>query len=473
MRTAVIGAGPAGITAAYRLTKAGITVDLYEASGSVGGLAKTIDLWGMKADIGPHRFFSHDTRINSLWLEVVKQDYSMVQRLTRIYYRGRFFHYPLRPVNTLGELGFSEAARCMASFAWQRISPVKLNGSFENWVVQRFGKRLYEIFFKTYSEKLWGISCAELDDDFAAQRIKKLSLAEAVSNAVFPSKKNSHHSLVDTFAFPSGGSGMVYNRMAEAIREGGNRILLNTPVARVVTSGGQLKGIETAGKNFIACDRVISSMPINQLVARLDEAPEEIRQAAGELKFRNAIMVYLLVEGNDLFPDNWMYIHSPDLKTGRITNFRNWSPAMHGGRNDTILMMEYWCYPEEDFWNNKEEDLVELAMKELKQTGLAGSRKVLDGFVLRIPKCYPVYRIGYRNRLKPVEQYLRTIKDLQVIGRFGAFKYNNQDHSMLMGLLAAENITMNANHDLWAVNTDYDDYQERSVITEEGLVKAR
>jgi len=469
LKTAVIGAGPAGITAAYELAKAGITVDLYEASACVGGLARTIELWGMKADIGPHRFFSHDSRVNRLWLEVVKDDYRMVNRLTRIYYNGRFFQYPLRPLNALQQLGSQEAVKCMASFAAQKIRPLRLNGSFENWVINRFGKRLFEIFFKTYSEKLWGISCADLDDDFAAQRIKKLSLFEAVKNSLMQGRGNKHQTLVDSFAYPTGGTGMVYDRMAESILKSGNRILLNTPVEKVVTSKGTVTGIVSGGGIFSAYDNVISSMPLTRLVGTLDEAPSAIRDAAASLTFRNAIMVYLLVEGADLFPDNWLYIHSADLKTGRITNFRNWVPDLYAGKNDSVLMLEYWCNGDEPFWKSADSYLISLASEELNKTGLIKGKKILDGHVLRIPKCYPVYRKGYRSSLQPVEEYLTGIRNLQVIGRFGAFKYNNQDHSMLMGKLAAENIISGAGHNLWAINTDYDDYQERSVITGKGL----
>lgn len=471
MKTAVIGAGPAGITAAYQLAKAGVTVDVYESSAQVGGLARTIALWGMKADVGPHRFFSKDTRVNKLWLELAQQDYTMINRLTRIYYKGKFFHYPLKPIDALKNLGIEESLKCLSSFAGQKINPVKLNGSFENWVTHRFGKRLYELFFKTYSEKLWGISCAELDDDFAAQRIKKLSLSEAVSNAFSLLKKTGHQSLVDRFAYPNNGTGMIYERMQDYIVKSGNHVFLQSPVQKVVVENNTVKGIETSKGEIIFYDRIISTMPLSQLVTRMDGVPKDIKAFADALKFRNAIMVYLLIEGHDLFPDNWMYIHSADLQTGRITNFRNWSPELYQNSSDTILMLEYWCYTGDEFWEKKDEDLIALAKKEILQTGLIKDKKIKEGFVLRIPKCYPVYEKGYREKLKPVEQYLDTINNLQAIGRFGAFKYNNQDHSILMGMLAAENIILSSKHNLWDINTDYDDYQERSVITEAGLVK--
>lgn len=471
MKVAVIGAGPAGLTAAYQLARAGITVYIYEASPRVGGLARTIELWDMKADVGPHRFFSKDTRVNKLWLELAGHDYTMVNRLTRIYYKGRFFHYPLKPLNALKNLGMEESLKCLGSFALQKINPVKLNGSFENWVIHRFGQRLYEIFFKTYSEKLWGISCSDLDDDFAAQRIRKLSLSEAVIHAFSLIKKSGHHTLVDQFAYPNEGTGMIYERMQKVVEASGSRVFLQSPVKKVVVENGVATGIENREGQVVRYDHVISTMPLSQLVTRMDAVPEAIKNFAGALKYRNAIMVYLLVEGHDLFPDNWMYIHSSDLQTGRITNFRNWSPALYGNKADTILMLEYWCYSGDTFWMRDNTDIIALAKKEMALTGLIKNRKIKEGHVLRIEKCYPVYEIGYREKLKPIEQYLDSIKNIQAIGRFGAFKYNNQDHSMLMGMLAAENLTSPARHNLWDINTDYDDYQERSVITGTGLMK--
>lgn len=471
MTTAVIGAGPAGLTAAYQLAKAGCNVDVYEASPAVGGLARTLDLWGMKVDVGPHRFFSHDLRVNSLWLEVVKQDYQIVKRLTRIYYNGAFFDYPLKPLNALMGLGISEAARCVSSFSRQKFFPTSLDGSFESWVVHRFGRRLYEIFFQTYSEKLWGIPGIDLDDDFAAQRIKKLSLGEALKNALWKGNSNQHATLVDCFAYPTGGTGMVYNRMADFVKASGNQVYLNSAVEEVIVKDSSVHGIRLKDGEPRLYNQVISTMPLSHLVTSIKQSPENIRTLAGNLRFRNAVLVYLLVDGSAPFPDNWLYIHSATLKTGRITNFRNWVPQLTGVSPDTILVMEYWCDAAEEAWVRSNEDYIELAKNELAQTGLVGSQKVKDGFVLRISKCYPVYEKGYRKKLAPIEQYLDTINGLQAIGRFGAFKYNNQDHSMLMGILAAENSIQKAGHNLWAINTDYDDYQERSVITATGLLK--
>ncbi|MEM6724615.1 MAG: FAD-dependent oxidoreductase [Bacteroidota bacterium] len=472
MKVAVIGAGPAGITAAYELAKKGIDVDLYEASNRVGGMARSIELWDQIVDIGPHRFFSNDSRVNELWLEVAGNDYEMVDRLTRIYYNKRFFYYPLKVFNALKNLGPWTAFLCLLSYLKERLQPTPQDGTFESWVTNRFGKRLFEIFFKTYSEKLWGLSTKELDSDFAAQRIKKLSLFAAIFNALMWGRGNTHKTLVDQFAYPIKGTGMIYNRMAASIQKNGGRVHLKTPVEKVHTVNGKATGIRLSDGSYHEYDEVISSMPITVLVNRMEEAPEAVKAAANSLQFRDTILVYLKVENGDLFPDNWLYIHSPDLQMGRVTNFRNWVPQLYGGEASSILCTEYWCYRDQDaFWNWDDQQLVDLAKSEIQQTGLIGETKISDGYVFRIPRCYPVYSTGYKERLKPVEDYLKTIESLQVIGRYGAFKYNNQDHSILMGLLAAEALINNEKQDLWSINTDYESYQEASVITKTGLQK--
>ncbi len=473
MKIAVIGAGPAGMTAAYKISEelgAKITsLDLYELSGQVGGLSKSIDLWDQRVDLGPHRFFSHDTKINEVWLEVVGKDYDIVNRQTRIYYKQRFFDYPIRALNALKGLGLFEAARCMVSYLMERIAPTRDTSTFEGWVTSRFGKRLYTIFFKTYSEKLWGISCTDLDSDFAAQRIKKLSLFEAVKNALLSGKGNKHATLVDQFAYPNGGTGSVYERMQKHILERGGRVYLNTGVERVNTLEGRASSLTLENGESREYDHIVSTMPISILVERLPEVPENIIEQARKLTFRNTILVYLRVDRPDLFTDQWLYIHDPSVEVGRVTNFRNWLPSVYGASQSTILCLEYWCYFDDPLWNLDREHLIETASREIVRTGLVNEGEVEDGHVVRLPRCYPVYFKGYRDVMKPVENYLNTVPGLHVIGRYGSYKYNNQDHSILMGLRVAENILAGAGHDLWTINTDYEVYQESSVITKTGL----
>ncbi len=342
--------------------------------------------------------------------------------------------------------------------------------SFESWVVEKFGRRLFEIFFKTYSEKLWGISCGELDADFAAQRIKKLSLLEAIINAFKQGKNNKHKTLVDTFAYPYEGSGVVYERMADCVKNSGGNVLCQTPVKRVCTENGKAVGIELMTGEKIQYDHIISTMPLTRMVTQLSKVPENIVSAAESLKFRNTILAYLKVEATELFPDNWLYIHADNLKTGRITNFRNWSPQLYGKENTSILALEYWCYDEDEIWMRDDAKIIDLASEEIRKTGLIGDAEISDGYIHRVKNCYPVYNRGYKENIKPIENYLNSIENLSVIGRYGAFKYNNQDHSILMGMLAAENITHRAKHDLWEINTDYE-YQESAEINKVGFSK--
>lgn len=467
---AVIGAGPAGLTAAYMLAKAGVRVEVFEADGVVGGMAKTIELWGQLIDLGPHRFYSNDPRVNQIWLEVVGENYDMVDRLTRIYYKNTFFDYPLTISNARKGLGIVEAFHCVASYVTATIAPAIDELTFENWVVNRFGRRLFEIFFKSYSEKLWGISCQELDAEFAAQRIRKLSLFEAVKSAILKHSVTKHKTLADQFAYAFNGTGSAYESMATRITALGGTIHLNTPVKAIVPcQNGDGATLETFSGQRMAFNHVISSMPITDLVVNMG-APDTIRECASMLQFRNTILVFLEINGSSPFPDQWIYIHSPDLKTGRITNFSNWLPSIKRSASNTILCLEFWCSDQDDLWHMDEQSLVSLGTREAYSTTLLLKGSVLNGKVVKLPKCYPVYSRGYRKVLEPIEKYLAGFASLSLIGRYGSFKYNNQDHSILMGLLAAENIIGDAKHDLWQINTDYD-YQESSIITKTGLHK--
>lgn len=468
-KIAIIGAGPAGITAGYELAKKGHEVEVFEASPAVGGLSKTIELWNQRVDLGPHRFFSNDTKVNKVWLEVVGKDYKMVDRLTRIYYKKKFYYYPLKPFDALKKLGLGTAFICVMSYLKERIIPVKKDGSFETWVIGRFGYRLFSIFFKTYSEKLWGINCKELDEDFAAQRIKKLSLFKAVWSAMFKGGKTKHKTLVDQFAYPIQGTGMVYERMKEYVEANGGTVNLSAPVKKVNCKNGQVRSLELDNSIVKEYDHVISSMPITHLINNMEEVPKAVIDANAQLKFRNTLLVYLKVEGENVFPDNWLYVHANDLQMGRITNFCNWVPEINNGEKSTIVVLEYWAYDQDDIWNFNNEELISLGKDELRKTGLVGQLEISDGHVVKIPKCYPVYAKGYKEPLKLVEDHLSSIDGLSVIGRYGAFKYNNQDHSILMGIMAAENIADGATNNLWEINTDYEDYQEKSTITQSGL----
>lgn len=457
----IIGAGPAALTAAYRLQQMGVQVTVFEAGPVVGGLSRSFDLWGHRVDLGPHRFFSQDERINRVWREVLGGNHRMVNRQTRIFYRGRFFDYPLKVSNVLANLGLSDIAASVASYARERIAPSYPEGArdtFEAWVIGHFGRRLYTMFFKSYSEKLWGIPCTELDSDFAAQRIRRFSLGQSILAALGVGRRR-HKTLVDRFAYPTGGSGDPYERMAKTITQGGGRIHLGTPVARVIREGTAITGLQLRDGSVHGFDHVVSTMPLTLLLDGLDP-PREVTEAAARLCFRNTVLVYLNVEADSLFTDQWIYIHAPDVLVGRITNFRNWVPELYGASPNTVLALEYWCQDEDALWAESDESLIARAGDECRRIGILGDARIAAGYVVRVRRSYPVYARGYKDTLAPVIAYLKTFDNLWPIGRYGSFKYNNQDHSILMGLLAADSIGNGAAHDLWTVNADYDSYQE-------------
>jgi len=456
-RVGIIGAGPAGLSAGYELARRGLEVEIFEAGPHVGGMCRTLEMWGARVDLGPHRFFTRDPKVRAFWQAMAFEDPQIVSRGTRIYYDGRFFDYPLRPLKALSRMGVARAVACAWSYACERLRGRQEAESFEQWVVGAFGRRLYEMFFKPYSEKLWGIGCDELDADFAAQRIKKFSLAAAAAH-MLGMGKGAHATVVDCFEYPNLGTGVVYERMAEEFQKCGGRLHLSTPVAGIAVDG---RSLQLADGRTCEFDHLISTMPLTTLCASLPDVPETVRAACAALTYRHTRLVYLKVEQGDLFPDQWLYIHAPELRLGRVTNFNNWSSGIRGTSGQSVLVLEYWCSDGDEIDVMDDAKLCKLAESELRHTGLLKAAAVSESCVVRVPKCYPVYRRGYRRELAQVAEYLRhAAAHITAIGRYGAFKYNNQDHSLLMGLLAAENIAGEATHDLWSVNTDYGVYQE-------------
>ena len=465
MKVLIIGAGPAGLSCGYELAKAGIEVEVYEASPFVGGMARSFDLWGQRVDMGPHRFFSREKHINEFFTTLVKDDYTLVNRLTRIYYRNRFFHYPIKLFNVLKNLPPTTIFLILWEYLRVKMFPIKNPTTFEEWVSNRFGRKLFEIFFKHYSEKLWGIPCSKIDADWAAQRIKSLSLWEALFSAIFGNRGNKHKTLLDQFAYPNNGTGTIYERASEYITSHGGKVNLQTPVKRVIQdASGKVTGIGLKDGSIVTADRVVSTMPLTLMVKGLQNVPVDVVQAAEKLYFRNTILAYLEVDSLDLFSDNWIYVHSPEVKHGRITNFRNWSKQLYRDKKTTILCMEFWAFDNDPIWKDQDENIAELAKKEIHLLKLVPAEtKILNAYVLRVPRCYPVYETGYQVNLKKVENFLDTVESLIPIGRYGAFKYNNQDHSILMGILAADKITQGLDTNLWKINTDVE-YQEEARI---------
>ncbi|TAG74169.1 MAG: NAD(P)/FAD-dependent oxidoreductase [Oscillatoriales cyanobacterium] len=435
---AIVGAGPAGLTAAYELVKQGIVPVVLEKGDKVGGLARTESYKGYRFDIGGHRFYTKVAAVQQLWQEVLGNEFIKVPRLSRIFYRGKFFNYPIGAFNTLFNLGIIESALIILSYLRVRLWPLPKEETFEQWVINRFGDRLYKTFFKTYTEKVWGIPCSEIQADWAAQRIKGLSLTTAIINALFGS--NDTKTLIKEFDYPALGPGMMWEKFAEAVEAKDGKVYLDTKVISFEREGNKIKTITAEHNGEIveySADNFITSMPISALVARMKpQPPEPVLHAARSLKYRDFLIVSLIVDRPSLFPDNWIYIHSPEVKVGRIQNFKNWSAALVPDASKTCLGMEYFCNEGEELWVMSDAELVELATRELVELGLAKAADVEDGVVLRQPKAYPVYDAEYRGHLRVLEGFLTGIENLQTIGRNGMHRYNNQDHSMLTGMLA-------------------------------------
>lgn len=462
----ILGAGPAGLAAAYTLMQQGQSVVVVEREDRVGGLAKSIEYQGFILDYGPHRFYTKLAPVLKLWDQVLGSEQVTVPRLTRIYYGRKYFNYPIKAVETLSALGIVESLRIVVSYAQSRLFPKSHPKNFSEWVSDRFGRRLFEIFFEAYTEKLWGIPCTEISADWAAQRIKGLSLLKAVRNALF-GNDGKVKTLIDQFQFPRLGSGQLYDKIQEALHRHRQPILLNTEVIQLHHDGQRathltLKNRKTGEESTVFCGGVISSVPINLLLGQMITPPpqEQIVSYARSLKFRNTVLVYLMVEGNDLFPDNWLYINEPSVHVGRVTNFANWSPDMLPNSHQTPLCCEYWCNFDDPMWQQSEAELTQLAERELRAIGLLRHAPVSSGFVVRLPRTYPIYTGDYQVALAEIQSYLGQFENVQLVGRYGAFKYNNQDHSLLMGILAAENVLTPRKHDLWAVNSDSEYVEE-------------
>ena len=459
----IIGAGPAGLTAAYALCRKGLQPLVLEKTNQVGGLARTEVSGDFRFDIGGHRFFTKIEEINSLWSEVLGSELLRVKRLSRIFLNGRFLEYPLSIPNVLRNLGVLESLLILASYGKARLFPIREEENFEQWVTNRFGERLYRTFFKTYTEKVWGIPCSEIRADWAAQRIKGLSLFQAVKNALFSS--SGPKTLIRDFRYPRLGPGQMWEKIQDGVNEAGGRVEKGSAVHTLDHSGNRVRrlGFLCRGRErSLDIDQVLSTMPLPQLVRSLcPSAPQEILQAAAQLRYRDFIIVVLIMNQRTLFPDNWIYVHSSDVRVGRIQNFQNWSAALVGNPDKTSLGMEYFCTSGDELWDLDDDALTELAKKEIGSLGLAQADLVEDAFVIRQKQAYPVYDADYRTHLDVIRRYLSRFSNLQTLGRNGLHRYNNQDHSMLCALYAVENL-FGASHGLWAVNTErsyHEDYE--------------
>ena len=467
---AIIGGGPAGLTAAYCLQKRGGNPIVLEESSQVGGIARTEVYKGYRFDIGGHRFFTKVKPVQDLWREVLPNDFLLRPRMSRIYYRGKYFAYPLKVFNALNNMGIYESTRIMLSYLKWKVRPHTEEHNFEQWVTNRFGGRLFWHFFKAYTEKVWGIPCTSIRADWAAQRIQNLSLRKAVWNAV--SGSNNTTSLIDKFDYPRLGPGMMWEAFRDRVEERGGEVRMNSKAARIFCKGNRVVAIEVdraeedGGSYRLEADEFISSMPISELVLNMDPpAPAEVQEAARKLRYRDFLIVTLILKGSDLFPDNWIYVHSPDVQVGRIQNFRSWSEEMIPEPNRSSIGMEYFCNACDTMWKTDNETLIKNAAKELEHLGLAKASDVVDGTVIRQPKAYPVYDGDYQDALAVIRDWLGTIENLQAVGRNGMHRYNNQDHSMLTAMLAVDNI-YGAKNDLWSVNVERSYHEEFEVAAD-------
>jgi protoporphyrinogen oxidase len=464
----IAGAGPAGLGAAYELVRNGIRPLVLEKTKHTGGIARTECYQGYRFDIGGHRFFTKIDRVSRLWQEVLGDGLITVPRHSHIYYQGKYFHYPMEIFDALIKLGIGESLRVLASYTKAKVLPIPDAQSFDQWVTNHFGKRLFEIFFKDYTEKVWGIPCSQISAEWAAQRIRGLSLPVAIKNAIF--SRNRPKTLIKEFTYPVYGPGMMWEAFCRAIVAGGGVFQPQSKVIEVRHQGSRFHSVlvrQGGDLTEIRGDSFISSLPLGELILALNpSAPARVAEAARQLQHRAFLMVGLILNQAGLFPDNWIYINSGEVQVGRIQNFGNWSRAMVPDPSTSSLGLEYFCNEEDETWRKSDPELVLQAWSELQKLGLAGKSKLLDGVVFRQSKAYPIYQGDYRNQIQLTQEYLATFENLQSIGRNGMHRYNNMDHSLLSGLLAAENV-LGARHDCWEVNRQQD-YHESLETTAKG-----
>ena len=460
----IIGAGPAGLTAAYELARRGTQGIIVEADETVGGIARTVERDGYRFDLGGHRFFTKVKQIEDLWQEMLGEPLLRRPRLSRIHYRGNFYDYPLKASNALRNMGLATAAACLASYVAARLHPIPSPANLEQWVTNQFGAKLYRMFFKTYTEKVWGIPCTEIGADWAAQRIKGLNLGEAVRNAVFGQRRGSVvKTLLDEFLYPRLGPGQLWEACAAQVTQRGWQLLLGTRVTGLRLEGNRVAGVTvttSAGdEHELPCTHVLSSMPLRELLAGVRPAPPEpVSSAADRLRYRDFLTVALVLDTPTSFPDSWIYVHSPEVRLGRIQNYRNWSAELVPDPAKTCLGLEYFVNEGDGLWRASDDELVALGYRELSQINLA-SGALAGGYVARVRKAYPVYDRGYAERVAAVRQWAAEIGGLACIGRNGQHRYNNMDHSMMTALIAAGNVAGDPPRDPWAVNEDAE-YQE-------------
>jgi protoporphyrinogen oxidase len=466
--TAVLGAGPAGLTAAWVLAQRGQPGTVLEADGAVGGIAKTVEFEGYRFDLGGHRFYTKLTPVRRLWEEMLGPELLTRPRLSRIYYHDRFFSYPLQARDVFQGLGVVESVRCgLSYFYWRRRWRDVQPQTFEEWVVRRFGRRLYDAFFRSYTEKVWGIPGSEIQAEWAAQRIQEFSLTHAIFG-ILGLKRGSPPTLIEEFQYPRLGPGQMWETFRDWVEDHNIPVLLNHRCVGIRHEGGRAESVvvRTNGSEYEhAVEGVLSSIPLPELVECLDPAaPQKVREAASRLRYRNLCVVALMTREGEPFPDNWIYLHDPRTQAGRVQNFGAWSPAMVR-EGTTCLGVEYFCFDGDEIWEMSDQLAVETASSDLETIGLLDSAQVTNGVKVRVPKAYPMYDSGYREAVAQIRGYLEHFENLRTFGRNGLHRYNNQDHSMWTAMLATINHVDGASHDVWSVNTKAE-YLEEGPLAE-------
>jgi protoporphyrinogen oxidase len=513
-RTAVIiGAGPAGLTAAYELLqRTDVLPIVLEAGDQMGGISRTVNYKGNRIDIGGHRFFSKSDRVMEWWLHILplqkladarqtityhrrsstiatrgtapdpeREDRVMLlrQRRSRIVFYRKFFDYPLSlSPQTLGKLGLRRSLRIGFSYLRSMLFPIRDERNLEQFFINRFGRELYRTFFKSYTEKVWGVPCAEISAEWGAQRVKGLSITRAIGHflrRLLPrrrdiAQKGTETSLIEQFLYPKYGPGQMWEEVARLVREKGGQVLTRHRVTAILTNGNKrvtaIRARREDGTELdFAADFAFSSMPVRSLIRALDQpVPADVRAVAEGLQYRDLITVGLLVDRLRVeeMRDNWVYIQEPDVLVGRMQIFNNWSPWMVADRTKTWIGLEYFLYAAEEMWRWPDERMIQFAAGELERIGIIDREAVRDGVVIRVPKTYPAY-FGSYDRFAEIRQYVDRFDNLFLVGRNGMHKYNNQDHSMLTAMVAVDNIAAGRvdKANIWAINTEEEYHEEK------------
>ncbi len=464
---AVIGAGPAGLSAAFVLSENNKSTVVLEMSDQVGGISRTIERDGFRFDIGGHRFFTKDEEIDRFFKGILGDEAIWVSRSSQIYYDGKWVDYPLKPASAIFGMGVGTTAKCLADYGSVKVRNVFSKPeivSFQDWISNEFGHELFKLFFKNYTEKVWGIDCSQIEAEWAAQRIKGLSLRVAVKDAIFPQKNGKVATLIDKFLYPRLGIGRISERLAEDVEGLGNEVRMRSRVTAVNHDGGHISSVDVEsgqGAYKLEVGQLCSSMPLTELVlAMRPQAPADVVEAALGLRYRDLVTVNLMIDKPQVTDQTWIYIHDPSFKLGRIHEPRNWSPAM-APEGKSSIVAEYFCFEGGDIWNMEDQALIDLTVDDLgRRLGFLKPEDVIGAFVVRVPKAYPMYELGYKVPLQKIRDYIDGFDNLEIIGRYGTYKYNNMDHSMKTGILAARNL-LGESHIVWNVNAEKEYHEEK------------